>query len=211
MSRDYKPRNTAAAPPRKVSPMLTGILVGYVLGLISALGLWWYISNAPSAFLKLEKPAENVAEKNAKPTTAKPADEKSAKPRFEFYKILPGSEEPVTEQQIKLAAKQPAPSAQSSQSAATNAGKEIYFIQVGSFQNVADADNLKAKLALMGSEATIQPADLQDKGLWHRVRLGPYSKIEELEKVRATLQLNGVQSSLIRVRENVPATGIPQR
>ena len=40
---------------------------------------------------------------------------------------------------------------------APQGGKDQYFLQAGSFQNEADANNLKAKLALMGVEATINP------------------------------------------------------
>ena len=84
-------------------------------------------------------------------------------------------------------------------------GKDQYYLQAGSFQTEVDANNLKAKLALIGVEALIQTASLPDKGVWHRVRVGPYSDIEELNKVRATLSQNGVQSSLIKVLENAPA------
>ena len=85
------------------------------------------------------------------------------KPRFEFYKILPGAEEPVTEQQIKQAAKPGAPA-------------EHYLLQVGAFQNPADADNLKARLALLGVEAGVEPVNLAEKGTWYRVRVGPYTQ-----------------------------------
>ncbi|HTP95016.1 MAG TPA: SPOR domain-containing protein, partial [Burkholderiales bacterium] len=67
--------------------------------------------------------------------------------------------------------------------------------------NAPDADNLKARIALLGVEASIQPTTIPDKGTWYRVRLGPYTKIEELNSVRDTLKQNGIDTTLIKVRE----------
>jgi cell division protein FtsN len=79
--------------------------------------------------------------------------------------------------------------------------KDVYFIQAGSFQNPAEADNQKARLAILGFESSVEPANLPDKGTWYRVRLGPYSKVEEINKVRATLAQNGIDASLVKVKE----------
>jgi cell division protein FtsN len=126
--------------------------------------------------------------------TAK-VDEKSAKaeskPRFDFYKILPGSEEPATDQQLRDAQQQK-PTAQA---------REAFYLQAGAFQNAPDADNLKARLALMGMEASVQTTTLPDKGIWHRVRVGPYSTVEDLNKARAALKQSGIDTTLIKVRE----------
>lgn len=111
------------------------------------------------------------------------------KPRFDFYTILPGSEQPVSEQEIKQAAKQ------------EGAAKESYFLQVGSFQAAAEADNMKARLALLGLEALIQTADIPDKGVWHRVRIGPFSNIEDMTRSRTLLAQNDIPSSLVKIKE----------
>jgi cell division protein FtsN len=183
------------------NPLLLGLFIGYALGLLSAIGMWMVINNAPSPFISQDKLADSAATRSAvsqpgqtqKSAQASGIEDKSAKaadgkPRFEFYKILPGAEEPVTEQQFKQAAQQPSSS-------------DKYFLQAGSFQNTGDADNLKAKLAMLGVEAYVQAADLSEKGVWHRVRVGPFTKIDDINRVRASLQQNGVQSSLIKVHE----------
>ena len=73
-----------------------------------------------------------------------------------------------------------------SQSApSSGTARVVYYLQAGAFQNAADADNLKARLALAGLEAQIQTATVPDKGVWHRVRMGPYSNAQDLEKARA--------------------------
>src|SRR5688572_10298901 len=100
MSKDYKRPD----PPARGggSSLLIGILIGLVLGLVIALGVAWYINKMPSPFLdrpptksepaKGAPPAPKAQEKTAKAT--------EAKPRFDFYKILPGTEEPATDQQV---------------------------------------------------------------------------------------------------------------
>ena len=151
MAKDYKPRT--AARKRNGGGTLLGIFIGLILGLGIAVGIVWYINKAPIPFLNKAKPPEKAAAEPGK-ALAK-TDEKTTqqveKPRFEFYKILPGAEEAVTEQQIKQASKPGAPA-------------ENYLLQVGSFQNPADADNLKARLALLGVEAGVEPINIAEKG-----------------------------------------------
>ena len=185
------------APKKKGNPLLTGLMIGLFAGLIIAVGVALYINHTPSPFTEKAKPQTDTApDKTAEQGTpatgaAAPADKQStaaAKPRFDFYNILPGSEEPITEQNIKQARQQ-------------TAGTEVYYLQAGAFHSESDADNLKAKLALLGIEAVIQTANLPDKGLLHRVRIGPYSNVDEADKVRATLAQNKVNASLIKVKD----------
>jgi len=194
MSKDYKGSERKSAQPKGNSSLLIGILIGLVLGLGIALGVAWYINKMPSPFLTRSAPAaKSEAPKAVAPGVAKSEDRSAAapesKPRFDFYKILPGSEEPVTEQQMKEAQKKSA------------AAKEAFFLQAGAFQNAPDADNLKARLALLGVETSIQTTTVPDKGVWHRVRIGPYTSIEELTRTRNTLKQNGIETTLIKVRE----------
>ncbi len=55
MSRDYKSRKTSTTR-KSGSSLIAGIFIGYTLGLVSAIGVWMYISQAPSPFLTEEKP-----------------------------------------------------------------------------------------------------------------------------------------------------------
>lgn len=194
INRDYK---KSSGSSKSGNPMITGIVIGILLGLAIALAVALYINAAPSPFRQQPAPAKATPEvkPGAKPLApgAKLETNPEAKPdaqknRFTYYDILPGTEQPVTEQEIKQAPP----------------GKEQYFLQAGSFQTEVDANNLKAKLALIGVEAVIQTASVPDKGVWHRVRVGPFTDIEEMNKARATLSQNGVQSSLIKVLENTP-------
>ena len=198
MSRDYKkpaPRSSSTANGK---PMLTGVLMGLFVGLAIALAVAIVINIMPSPFVDKNKSADKSAQESKSPakdkdtgkaTTANDA-KASDKPRFDFYTILPGSEEAVTDTQIKAA-----------QQASPGKVKDTYFLQVGSFQNEADADNLKAKLALLGVEAAIQTATIPEKGIWHRVRVGPYSTLDDLNRSRATLAQNGMTPTLIKIND----------
>lgn len=188
MSKDYKRPEPEA---RGGGQLLVGILIGLVLGLGIALGVAWYINKMPNPFLTRTPPAKLEPAKEA-PAKAedKTARAPDTKPRFDFYKILPGTEEAITDPKVKGA-----------QQKSTAASREAFFLQAGAFQNAPDADNLRARLALLGIEARIQTATLPDKGVWHRVRVGPYTSIEELGRTRETLKQNGVETTLIKVRE----------
>ena len=78
---------------------------------------------------------------------------------------------------------------------------EIFFLQVGAFQKAADADNLKAKLALTGLETSVQEVSIPEKGTMHRVRVGPFRSPEEMNKARTLLSQNGVQGTVVKSKE----------
>ncbi|OHX17477.1 sporulation protein [Chromobacterium amazonense] len=105
--------------------------------------------------------------------------------RFDFYKILPGQVDAVTSD---AKAGEPSSSAQA---------KKVY-LQLGAFQNQDEADNLKAKLALLGVEAKIQSVSVPDKGMVHRVRVGPLSRQDEVDRLRAQLKQNGIAASVVK-------------
>ena len=74
----------------------------------------------------------------------------------------------------------------------------VYALQVGAFRTEAEADRMRAELALLGFEARIQKATIDDKDTWFRVRLGPFKDGAELEKVRARLDENKIKSVPVR-------------
>jgi cell division protein FtsN len=173
------------------------MFIGFVLGLVSAATIAVYLLKTPIPFLDRSKPAERPAPagQNLKDAPGS-AQKDDGKPRFDFYRILPGQEEPVSNEQLKQAADR------EKSGKAVIEGKEIYLLQAGSFQNPADADNMKAKLALLGLEANVEATNIPDKGVMYRVRLGPFEKIEEINRVRSQLAQNGIEPSLVRVRDS---------
>jgi cell division protein FtsN len=191
MSRDYKPTPQKTSSS-KGSPFFTGLLIGLLLGVGLSVGLTMYLKgeDSPFADMKAEKQInENNLEKHANVTeeSVLPEEESPNKPdnKFDFYTILPETESTVTEKEI--------------QDSALTVKKDNYFLQVGAFQNEADADNMKAKLALQGFEAVVQTATIPEKGVWHRVRVGPLNDITQINKVRGELTTNGFNTDLIKV------------
>ena len=70
------------------------------------------------------------------------------------------------------------------------------FIQAGSFSRSQEADNQKAKLAMLGIEAYIQQVMVQDK-TFYRVRLGPFNE-KEANNVQRELSAANIQSTMIK-------------
>jgi cell division protein FtsN len=185
---------------------LIGLFVGLVLGLAIALGVAFYLNKTPLPFLGKGKPAATKEGEKAPGEApkavagmpqgaAKGADKE--RPKYDFYKILPGGEEPVSERELKEAAK----AAAKNPAVQAEVAKGVFFIQAGSFQNPADADNQKAKIAILGFESSVEPTPLPDKGTWYRVRLGPYTSLEDLNRVRRVLTQNGIDASLVKLKD----------
>lgn len=210
MSRDMKPRKRSNGSRKKSGGgTLLGLFVGLVIGVLAAAGVVWYLHKTPVPFSTRAQPPVPATPQQPAGTPAvplalpgKPGDpipQPSDKPRFDFYKILPGNSEAIPDPKPA-----DAKSGEPKQADATKdkdgkdgALKESVYLQTGSFQNASDADNQKAKLAMMGAEASVQQVMLQDK-VWYRVRLGPFRKIEEVNAVRAELARQGIEANVVK-------------
>ncbi|HWW05500.1 SPOR domain-containing protein [Collimonas sp.] len=73
----------------------------------------------------------------------------------------------------------------------------IYFLQVGAFREQTEAENTKARLALMGFEAKISERQA-DTGSLYRVRVGPFNQLETMNRIRSKLSDNGVNAAVVR-------------
>jgi len=195
MTRDYK--NATAARERKSSkgsPFFSGLLVGLVIGVGLSVMLAIFITGGKSPFENKVTPAAviepevEIAEPATEPESVQEAVEEN---RFDFYTILPGSEAQVTEREIQQ------------KQTETVINNEVYFLQVGAFQTEQEADNMKAKLALQGMEAIVQTAEIPGKGIWHRVRVGPFSNIGQINRAREQLIENGFTADLIKVDSQI--------
>ncbi|HUV98898.1 MAG TPA: SPOR domain-containing protein [Gallionella sp.] len=171
-----------------------GILAGMVIGVGLAAAVAWFMKKSPSPFLSREQPvlAQPESTQPAIPV-GQPDLTSDDKQRFQFYKIL-------TDKQNATSVA-PAGSAGQAKSAKPQAAAfQPQILQAGSFPSETDAENLKAKLALLGVEASIQTATIKDKGVWYRVRLGPYKSADEMNRAQGFLKQNGVSSTPMRVQ-----------
>jgi len=206
--------------------LFLGLLIGLAIGLAAAAGLAWYFNihgsvfkpreAAPSTETPAEKPTEEApapprrhpkaapeeAPAKAKPEKAKPgnaetpaepsapirerkpfpaskpsASEAPARVPLTFYGILPG-EKPAK------AVEPPKPS-------------ELWWLQVAALKDPADADKLKARLALLGLEVSTQKIESAGQTLY-RVRVGPYKRDDDAFADLDTLAANNYEPRLLK-------------
>ena len=199
MSRDMKPRRNQPVKKKAAGGTLIGMFIGLVLGVGMAAGVVWYLNKSPLPFVeKVQQPAKSNG-KNGEPTQplvlpGKPGDPIPEK-RFQFYDILPGKADAVPDKAPKPDAKKEDVKKDEAKKEESKESKTPLFLQAGSFSTAQDADNQKAKLAFMGMEAVVQQVMVQEK-TFCRVRVGPYIKIDELNKVRAELAKSGIEAQL---------------
>ena len=209
-------RRSGASRKSGFGGTLLGIFVGVALGLALAAGVAYYLMKAGNPYLSAgpaREPPREAARDPAKPGRSETGAVE--KPRFDFYKILPGVEEPKVQPK---SADRAAPDKATADRAAspdrtvakaddrasvpatdkTAKPAERFWLQAGSFANESDAESLKARLAFAGWEAAIQSASLPDKGLRYRVRLGPYDNTDELTRVKGELAKRGFDVAVIK-------------
>jgi len=121
-----------------------------------------------------------------KPAVTKPAP----KPELEFYTILLKDETVLPERRGSRA-----------RTAKAEEGVR-YMLQAASFAAFADADRLKAKLALNGLVANVQKVSIEGKGDFYRVRLGPYGNLAELDDANQRLKQLGIKALQLRVKQS---------
>lgn len=190
---------------------MLGLFFGLVIGVLIAFGVVWYLNKTPLPFQdkatrpdKIElKPGLPQAQQTPQQLPGKPGDKVSEKPRFEFYKILPSGQDAPAPGDTGTGAKPTPPPPAAAPAAAAPSG-DVFYLQAAAFQKSTDADNLKAKLALMGMEVSVQEVATPDKGLMHRVRVGPFAKPEDMNRARNQLAQNGIQATVVKARESPP-------
>jgi len=164
-------RNSGRSGGRSV---FTGVLIGLSFGAMLAVGVALWVTGSNPFKSSALKPAAVKHEPAAQATP-------EVAPSFDFYKVLPGDDH---------SGMPPTPG--------TAASATLYYLQAGAFQNPTDADNLKAQLALLGVEATIQTRELGDKGVFHRVRIGPFHAMDEVNRTRTLLTQNNIPATLVK-------------
>lgn len=166
--------------------LLTGVLIG--LGLAYYLWAKGYIPT-PASELPQASSADQQSPEPAIADDLLQPESKPEKPRYDFFTVLPEMEVVVPEQQLKESSQ---PQAQ-----APLTDSESYLLQVGSFQQAADADQMKASLALQGLTANIQTVSVNG-ATWHRVRIGPITGAREANEIRSRLAANGIDSLVMK-------------
>ena len=185
VARDYKSRRN---PARGFSGWL-GLLLGLAVGL-SAAGFVYFRdhrSDTPSETTKSAKKKPRTAASEAEPSDAGAAG--GPAPSYDFYDRLPKFEVVVPEKEKDV---------KPDTRGVPETRRGTYVLQAGSYKNFADADRIRAQLALQGVESKVQKVSV-DNDTWHRIRIGPISKLEELNRLRAILRKADLDVLVIRV------------
>ena len=166
--------------------LLTGILIG--------LGLAYYLWS--KGFIP--QPSSESAAATEAASQGSPADDEEVAParseppksRYDFFTVLPEMEVVVPEQELARKS-QPAETTQVPDDG------DSYILQVGSFRENSDAEQMKARLALLGISARVQSVTVNGES-WHRVRVGPVNGARQADTMRNQLANNGIDSLVMK-------------
>jgi cell division protein FtsN len=185
-ARDYKTRRGKASG----FPSWMGVLCGLALGLGVA-GLVYIKDHRPDTQISKAAKTDRKKPHGNEPADAESTDsaaEDSSK-SYAFYDMLPKFEVVVPEKEKDVRPDiKPVPETR----------RGTYVLQAGSYKNFADADRVRAQLALQGVESKVQKVSV-DNDTWHRIRIGPISKLDELNRLRQILRKADVDVLVIRV------------
>lgn len=198
---------------RQSGNTLTGIIIGLVIGLSIAVVVALVINKASTPFTnkngksdKADLPVTQMQDPNkplygnkdavslaAKEVAASKAAE-AAKPADALAAAASAATAPAS-----AAATPAVPAAAPTTASKPEASddKYIYFLQIGAFKEVADAESARAKLALVGVEAAVSEK-AGENGVLHRVRVGPFDSFDAMNKMRAKLSENSVETAIVR-------------
>jgi cell division protein FtsN len=206
---------------RQQGNTLTGIIIGLIVGLGIAVAVALAITKGATPFTdrsnKPGKAAEPTAGQAADPNkplygsreAAREANRKLAeKPKAAeadpLAQVIAHMKDPADLKAegkpvpaVLPAAPAPAAAHELARVAAAADDKVVYFLQAGAFREISDAESTRAKLALLGFEAAISDR-AGDAGVLHRVRIGPYSQVETMNKARAKLIDSGIDVAIVR-------------
>src|ERR1700678_4159246 len=183
MARDYKPKRNQ---PRGF-PGWLGLTLGLGLGLAVAGVIYLKDHRLDAPETRTGKVLKKRPHGNEAPEAGEAVADDSK--TYAFYEMLPKFEVVVPEKD-----KDVRPDIKSVPE--TRAG--TYVLQAGSYKNFADADRVRAKLAFLGIESNVQKVTV-DTDTWHRIRIGPISKLDDLNRMRQTLHKADIDVLEIRV------------
>lgn len=198
-----------------------GLIVGLLVGLALALAVALYVTKVPVPFVNKvpqRTPEQDAAElernKNWDPNaplSTRPGKAASGTvPALTAPPAPPvgGASAPV------VAAPRPAASAPGRDPAAILAGQApgsrlpttpaadpfLYFVQAGAFNRPEDAEQQRARLAMMGYEAKVTEREQSGKTMY-RVRIGPFDRKDDADGAKDKLAGGGVDAALVRVQK----------
>lgn len=184
MAKKKKSNNSAPLPGWVW--LATGLMIGLFVAFLIHIK-----DNYPGLSLKDNKPSVSNTDARSVRKQAQTKVPVKEKTRFDFYTILPEMEIAVPDDELSVSANKSAPAL---------AKPGTYILQAGSFKTLQQADRMKARLALLGLEANIESVTINNKESWHRVRIGPYSNLDDLNRARSRLKQNNIDALLLKLK-----------
>lgn len=192
------------------TPAWAWLLAGLLVGALVFLGYRQYqvmMADEPATVQPQAGAGKNEdPEKNVEPP-ASGVEDGVLDTDYSFYDVLPTQETVAVDDPTQAAAPDQAagpepaatPPAAPQNSAAAAPVSRRYLLQAGAFERSADADDLKARIALSGEAARVEPAEVNGKTMY-RVRLGPYNDAAAAERARANLAGQGIRADSIAIQ-----------
>ncbi len=204
---------------------IIGFIVGVIVGLGAALAVAVYVTKVPVPFLNKGggrgadmDAAESEKNKNWDPNSPL-YGRNPARPPAPVVAAPASAPTPAAAPEVRAAASAPKPAASKpdakaetkpgadplgdlavAKAAATgNVDPFDYFVQAGAFRTQPDADAQRAKLAMLGWEARVSEREQNGRAVF-RVRVGPFTKRDDAERIKEKLDGAGVDSALVRVQ-----------
>ncbi|HET9823013.1 MAG TPA: SPOR domain-containing protein [Burkholderiaceae bacterium] len=197
-----------------------GLIVGLLVGLALALGVALYVTKVPVPFVNKvpqRTPEQDAAEAERNknwdpnaPLAGKPVPRPAASAPVAAPAATPAAPAPTT---APATAPSKAPGATSQRDPAailsgqppdaaksTKAGADpfTYFVQVGAYARQEDAEQQRARVALLGMSAKISEREQAGRTVY-RVRVGPFERKEQADAAQDKLAGSGVEAALVRV------------
>jgi cell division protein FtsN len=196
-------RRTASSRPHRPTPGWVWLLSGMLVGLAVAAVL--YLQGADrmardfGALTRSDPPAPAAPAREAGPDAVAPASERS---RFQFYELLPRDEVTVPRPSTPApgpAATAPAapptaaaPAAPAAPATPAERPATRILLQTGSFREFTQADEMKARLAMMGLQANIRQVQVEGQ-TFHRVYLGPFENETQADRWADRLRRENIE------------------
>ena len=199
---------------------LIGLVVGLLIGLAAALAVALYVTKAPNPFVNkvpARTPTQDAAEaeknRNWDPNSAlagkNPAPGASGvvsepltpppRPTLVAPAVI-DAPRPAVGAASSAVARAAAPKASQATASTLAAGAFTYFVQAGAYSRSEDAEQQRAKLAMLGVESRLTEREQGGK-MVYRVRVGPFERREDAENAKERLGDSGVDSALVAVQK----------
>ena len=215
-----------AFPPRSAQRggFLIGLVVGLLIGLAAALAVALYVTKAPNPFVNkvpARTPTQDAAEaeknrnwdpnsalagRNPAPSASSVVGGEPAAPALRPTLVAPAVIDrgrragPTRRRASSAVARASAPRASQPVASTLAAGAFTYFVQAGAYSRSEDAEQQRAKLAMLGVDSRLTEREQGGK-MVYRVRVGPFERREDAENAKEKLGDSGVDSALVAVQK----------